>query len=124
MKSVIHEASTIGKAIEQGWEKAGKPTEFSIKVMEEAKRGFLGLSSKGAKVVIFFDERKIERRPLKISTENKQAHSGQQQSLTGGNHTPRGPKQEGAEENKKNFRRRHYRGKPQNRRRLDENKPN
>jgi hypothetical protein len=28
MKSVIQEGSSVAKAIEQGWEKAGKPKEF------------------------------------------------------------------------------------------------
>jgi predicted RNA-binding protein Jag len=56
MKSIIHEASSLGKAIDQGWEKAGKPQEFTIRVLEEAERGFLGFTKRSAKVAIYFEE--------------------------------------------------------------------
>jgi predicted RNA-binding protein Jag len=53
----MQEASTIAKAIEQGWIKAGKPKEFSVKVYEEPETNFLGFTKKNAKVAIFFSER-------------------------------------------------------------------
>lgn len=56
MKSVIQEASSLIKAIEKGWEKAGKPREFTVRILEEAQRNFLGLTTKQAKVGIFFTE--------------------------------------------------------------------
>ncbi len=56
MKSVIHESSSIFKAIEQGWEKAGKPREFSIKILQEAQKNFLGMTVANAKVALFFGE--------------------------------------------------------------------
>lgn len=56
MKSIIQEASSIAKAIEEGWTKAQKPQQFSVKILEEAEKNFLGLTRKSAKVAIFFDE--------------------------------------------------------------------
>ena len=57
MKSIIEEASSVAKAIEKGWAEAGKPQEFSIKVFEEATKNFIGMTTKSAKVAIFYDER-------------------------------------------------------------------
>jgi hypothetical protein len=54
MKSIIQEASTLTKAIEQGWIKAGKPQLFSVKIMQEPNKNFIGITTKNAKVVIFF----------------------------------------------------------------------
>lgn len=56
MKSLIEEASTIGKAIEKAWERAGQPQSFSVKVCENPEYGFLGMTKKYGKVVIFFDD--------------------------------------------------------------------
>ena len=56
MKSIMQEASSIVKAIEQGWIKAGKPQEFSIKILEEAQKNFIGLTTRSAKIALFFDE--------------------------------------------------------------------
>lgn len=56
MKSVVQEASTIGKAIEQGWKAAGEPRDFSIKVLEIPQHNFLGFTTRSAKVAIVFDE--------------------------------------------------------------------
>lgn len=56
MKSVIQESSSVFKAIEQGWEKAGKPHEFTVKILQEAKKNFLGMTLSNAKVAIFFGE--------------------------------------------------------------------
>jgi len=82
MKSIIEEASSIAKAVERGWEKAGKPKEFTVKIFEEAKKNFIGFVVHSAKVGIFFQElpeksaeksveaprnnssRQIQRRPL------------------------------------------------------------
>lgn len=54
MKSVIQEASSLMKAIEKGWEKAGSPHEFTVKILEEPQRNFIGLTTKQAKVCILF----------------------------------------------------------------------
>jgi predicted RNA-binding protein Jag len=54
MKSLIEEASTIQKAVEKAWVRAGKPAEFTVKIFEEPKHNFLGMTTKSAKVAIFF----------------------------------------------------------------------
>jgi hypothetical protein len=57
MKSVMQEASTVIKAIEQGWVKAGQPHEFSVKILEEPQRNFIGITIRSAKIALYFDER-------------------------------------------------------------------
>ena len=61
MKSVLHEASSILKAIEKAWEASGKPSEFSVKVLEEGESKFFFFSSKPAIVSISFDQRHVAR---------------------------------------------------------------
>ena len=58
MKSIIQEASTITKAIEQGWQRAGCPESFSVKIFEKPEKNFLGLTKNNAKIGIFFEEKK------------------------------------------------------------------
>lgn len=58
MKSIIEEASSIEKAVEKGWIRAGKPQEFLVKVLEEPEKKLFGLfTKKSAKVSLFFQER-------------------------------------------------------------------
>lgn len=58
MKSIMQEASSISKAIEQGWIKAGRPQEFSIKILEEPQTNLMGLiTTRSAKIALFFDEK-------------------------------------------------------------------
>ncbi len=57
MKSIMEEASSIMEAIQKGWERAGKPQEFSVKVFEDAQTSFFGMRTvKSAKVALFFKE--------------------------------------------------------------------
>lgn len=56
MKSIMEEGSSIFKAVENAWTKAGKPKEFTIKIYEEPKKNFFGLTTANAKVGIFFSE--------------------------------------------------------------------
>ena len=58
MKSLIEESSSIAKAIEKGWERAGKPQSFEIKVFELPEKNFLGITTKYAKIGIFFSDEK------------------------------------------------------------------
>jgi len=62
MKSVIEEGSSISKAIQNGWLKAGKPKEFTVKIFQEPKKNFLGFTTVVAKVGIFFNEDNKENR--------------------------------------------------------------
>lgn len=66
MKSIVEEASSIVKAIEKAWLRAGKPASFQVKVFEEPKRNFFGLTVRSAKIGLFFAE-EVERirRPAK-----------------------------------------------------------
>lgn len=57
MKSIMEEASSIVKAIEKGWIQAGKPQEFTIKIFEDATKNFLGITTKPAKIGIFYTEK-------------------------------------------------------------------
>ena len=61
MKSIIQESSSIEKAVKQSWEKAGQPTQFSIKILEIEEKNFLGFTKKPAKIAIFFEEKKIQQ---------------------------------------------------------------
>lgn len=56
MKSVFEEASSIAKAIEKGWEKAGHPYKFSVTIFEKPEKNFFGITKKLAKIGIFFDD--------------------------------------------------------------------
>ena len=68
MKSIMEEASSIAKAIEKGWTKAGKPKEFTIKVFEEPQKNFFGITTRSAKVGIFFTELPTPKRTKKAES--------------------------------------------------------
>lgn len=57
MKSIIEQASSIMKAIEKAWDQADKPKEFSIKIFEKEERNFFGMTTKPAKIGIFFSDK-------------------------------------------------------------------
>ena len=57
MKSIMEQGSTIIKAIEKAWDRAEKPKEFSIKIFEQEEKNFFGMSTKPAKIGIFFEEK-------------------------------------------------------------------
>lgn len=58
MKSLIEEASSISKAIEKAWERAGNPHSFSVKIFELPEKNFIGMTTKYAKVGLFFEDKK------------------------------------------------------------------
>lgn len=62
MKSIIEEASSIGKAIETAWMQAGKPSEFTVRIFEESQKNMFGFTSKPAKIGIFFEETKNQQK--------------------------------------------------------------
>lgn len=55
---MLHEASSVAKAVEKAWTDAGKPTEFTIKVLEAGEKNFFGLSKSPAIVSITYEARK------------------------------------------------------------------
>jgi predicted RNA-binding protein Jag len=56
MKSVIEEGSSIAKAIDEAWNRAGRPAEFSVKVFQHPQKNFFGFTKVPAKIGIFFAE--------------------------------------------------------------------
>lgn len=61
MKSIMEEASTINKAIENAWNRAGQPQEFTVKILELPKTSFFGLkTSKSAKIALIFNEMMVK----------------------------------------------------------------
>lgn len=58
MKSIIEEASSITKAIENAWKRADQPNEFSIRIFEMPQKNMFGFTTKSAKIGIFYDEGK------------------------------------------------------------------
>lgn len=57
MKSMVQEGSSIAKAIDRAWSTAGKPNEFTIKVMQVEERNFFGLVKKPAVISIIYEPR-------------------------------------------------------------------
>lgn len=57
MKSIVHEASSIAKAIEQGLAKAGNPRDFAVKILEYPEKNFFGITTKPAKIALYIEEK-------------------------------------------------------------------
>ncbi len=74
MKSIMEEASSIAKAIEKGWQRAGKPQEFTVKVFEEPQKNFIGLTTKPAKIGLFFEPSSIKTPENKDKRFDSRAH--------------------------------------------------
>jgi len=74
MKSIMHEASSIAKAIEQGWVKAGSPADFSVKVLELPTKNFFGMTVNPAKIALYFDEKSTtnhRQEPYSVASQQK-----------------------------------------------------
>lgn len=74
MKSVIQEASSIAKAIEQGLVKAGNPRDFSVKILEYPEKNFFGLTTKPAKIALYYDERMARKAPEAAHERSRDRH--------------------------------------------------
>jgi hypothetical protein len=74
MKSIMEEASSIVKAIEKGWVKAGQPKEFSVKIFEEPQKNFIGLTVRSAKIGIFFTDKQPNKVQDHPATKQKQVN--------------------------------------------------
>lgn len=79
MKSMLQEASSIAKAVDKAWQEAGKPAEFTLKILQESQRNFFGLLKKPAIVSIIYDPRKLPN-ALKKESRSGQKRRGQQES--------------------------------------------
>lgn len=91
MKSIVHEGSSIAKAVEQGWIKAGKPAEFTIKVLEEAKKNFIGLTTHSAKIALYFDEKRVAKQE-QTSREDSHPRHTQRRERPQREHRPYNPR--------------------------------
>ncbi len=90
MKSIMQEASSVMKAIDTAWQAAGKPTEFTVKVFEEAEKNFIGFTTKPAKIALFFqapaaphqrrsDDARFKQRPRQQDPKRDHQQSAPQQ---------------------------------------------
>ena len=64
MKSLLQEASSVSTAIEKAWVNASKPVEFTIKVLAEGEKSFLGLSTKSPAIISLIYDPKKQTAPL------------------------------------------------------------
>lgn len=82
MKSIMEEASSILKAIEKGWHNAGQPKEFTVKIFEEPQKNFIGITTKNAKIGLFFNEEQLAKQqaPTKQRERAATAYSGTAQT--------------------------------------------
>src|ERR1700733_4025113 len=89
MKSLMEEASSISKAIENAWNRAGNPQEFSVKILELPKTSFFGLkTAKSAKIALFFNDAIIK---VKEHSSRPARPAAQQQSSRPAPRTPEQP---------------------------------
>jgi predicted RNA-binding protein Jag len=54
MKSMLHEAASIIKAVEKAWTESGKPSEFTIKILEKGEKNFIGMTKRPAIISITY----------------------------------------------------------------------
>jgi len=78
MRSLVQEAATIEKAIHQAWQKAGKPQQFQVKVLEEPERNFFGMVTRSGKIALFFQEQAVTQAQHQQHDEKKRRGSRQQ----------------------------------------------
>lgn len=126
MKSLVEEASSITKAIEKAWTRAGKPQSFSVKIFENPEVGFLGFTKKSAKVGIFFEEIVAEKTPRNHHNKPAQTQERTQDSNNRPHreYTPRQdrePRQERRQDSRQRGPRQHAR--PNNRPQQDNQHP-
>lgn len=76
---MLCEASSIIKAIESVWKQSGKPTEFSIKILEEGEKGFLWFTKSPAIISMSYDPKKqTEKEVVVKKKEQNDPKQGQQ----------------------------------------------
>jgi hypothetical protein len=80
MKSILQEASTIAKAVEQGWKEAGEPQEFSVKILELPQRNFIGLTTRSAKIAFIFNGAPLK--PEHAPKHHQKAHAPRERKET------------------------------------------
>jgi predicted RNA-binding protein Jag len=89
MKSIIEEATSVIKAVEVAWTRAGNPEEFSIKVFELPQKNFFGITTKKAKIGIFFNEEGLI--PSTTQPKEKKEYSPKKQLTPAAQGQPKAP---------------------------------
>lgn len=89
MKSILQEASTIAKAVEQGWKEAGEPHEFSVKILELPQRNFIGLTTRSAKIAFMFNGAPLKPEPTQRSNQKTYAPRERKETFTTSGGQPR-----------------------------------
>ena len=69
MKSILQEGSSVFKAVEKAWNEAGKPQDFSVKILEIGKKNFLGFTKCPAIISLLYDIRSVTE-PKKVRPES------------------------------------------------------
>lgn len=77
MKSIIEQASSIAKAVDKAWERAGKPADFSVKILELPESNFFGMNTKPAKIAVLFEEKQLGKRQAYRPQRGRTAHGNQ-----------------------------------------------
>lgn len=89
MKSMLHEASSVIKAIEKAWNDSGKPKEFSVTVLEQGEKNFLGFTKRPAVISMTYDPVKQNQRssghPATYRERAQQSRDSQAQGQRKGN---------------------------------------
>jgi hypothetical protein len=67
MKSILQEASSVVKAIENAWIASGQPAEFTVNIHQVGKRNFFGITKIPAIVSISYDIQKSSIRKTAIT---------------------------------------------------------
>lgn len=76
MKLIVEEASSISKAIENGWHNAEQPREFSVKILETPEKNFFGMTTKKAKVAFMYNgQSEVTVAPKKRDGRNVSNHT-------------------------------------------------
>jgi predicted RNA-binding protein Jag len=109
MKSLLQEGSSIVKAVEKAWSDAGMPSEFTVKILHEGEKNFLGFSKAPAIVSIIYDPQKqtkkiVERSNAPEQRKEKSSRGNPRRRGEGRNSDNRvGRKQEPAKSNQNNI---------------------
>jgi len=81
---MMEEASSVFKAVESCWNRAGKPQEFTVKILELPEKNFFGMTTKAAKVALFFNQvapsptAHVRQRPVRSSEAPRHAEKNEQ----------------------------------------------
>jgi predicted RNA-binding protein Jag len=79
MKSMLHEASSVIKAVEKAWADSGRPSEFTVTVHEIGEKNFFGFTKVPAIVSITYDPNKVldRQRDKKVTASSQQQQKPQ-----------------------------------------------